>query len=321
MQKLLSRDLWKAIRAQARQSRRKKAAIAYVTRDLVGFSKGDVLILDASTRAIASGETSAKLLRSLLRKQVSLYHCPDLHAKVLMLDEVAVIGSGNMSDSSTYALVEAGIMTDHAATVSGVASFIEQLVQQSEKLTDDKIKRLCRIKVNKRGGRGKLKGGKHLKTKITQLGNRTWLVGVKELVGDPAPDEQKMIDKAKEALRPKLNDPEEELGWIRWTGKSRFIQESREGDRLIQIWRSHNAKRPSTVYRAVPVLLKQKTKKWTRFYLPPACDTHAEMSWGNFQRLIKLLGYSRRVGPGITHLLESEMAEDIDLKWKSFAIE
>jgi hypothetical protein len=32
-----------------------------VTRDLVGFRKGDVLVLDASVRAIASGETGARL--------------------------------------------------------------------------------------------------------------------------------------------------------------------------------------------------------------------------------------------------------------------
>jgi len=42
-----------------------KATIAYVTRDLVGFRKGDVLIVDASARAIASGETDARLEKAL----------------------------------------------------------------------------------------------------------------------------------------------------------------------------------------------------------------------------------------------------------------
>src|SRR5882724_545866 len=48
MQKVLSRDLWKSIRVLARKSRQRKAAIAYVTRDLVGFHKGDVLVVNDS---------------------------------------------------------------------------------------------------------------------------------------------------------------------------------------------------------------------------------------------------------------------------------
>ena len=37
----------------------------YLTRDLVGFRKGDVLVLDASVRAVASGETDARLFTRL----------------------------------------------------------------------------------------------------------------------------------------------------------------------------------------------------------------------------------------------------------------
>ncbi len=51
MQKVLSTDLWKTVNLQARKSRQRKAAIAYVTRELVGFRRDDVLVVDASTRA------------------------------------------------------------------------------------------------------------------------------------------------------------------------------------------------------------------------------------------------------------------------------
>jgi phosphatidylserine/phosphatidylglycerophosphate/cardiolipin synthase-like enzyme len=81
-----------------------------------------VLVVDASKRAIACGETDAGLLRLLWKKEVHLYHCAGLHAKVLLLDDMAVISSGNMSSSSADGLVEVGLVTDHSNTVSAVAS-------------------------------------------------------------------------------------------------------------------------------------------------------------------------------------------------------
>src|ERR1700687_5343277 len=105
MERVLSSDLWKMVRAQARKARCRKAAIAYVTKDLIRFRKGDILVMDASAHAISCGETDAKLLRTLHKKGVSLYHCVGLHAKVLVLDDVAVISSGNMSNSSANGLV------------------------------------------------------------------------------------------------------------------------------------------------------------------------------------------------------------------------
>ena len=298
---------------QARKARQRQVAIAYATRDLVGFRKGDVLVVDASPRAIATGETHAPLLRILRRKQVRLFHCADLHAKVLLLGDVAVISSGNMSNSSADGLVEAALLTDHASTVSGVASFIEQLVIQSVELDREAIDRLCGIHVIRRGG---AKDQQRRKTRLTRLGNRTWLVGVRELVRTPAPDEQTMIAKAAKILHPRLSDPDDEPDWIRWTGNSRFVRECREGDSLIQIWRSSRAKRPSTVLRAVTVLLKQQTKRWTRFYLSETSGRYSELSWGKFQRLLKQLGYRRRVAHGIVHLLENDMADTIARRWQ-----
>lgn len=316
MQKVLSSDLWETVRVQARKSRCRKAAIAYVTQDLIGFRKGDTLIVDASELAVSSGETDARLLQRLHKRGVNLYHCAGLHAKVLLLDDVAVISSGNMSKSSTNVLVEAGLMTDHNSTVAGVASFIEQLLPQSGELNTSRIAALCKIKVIRRGGRGT---GTRRKPKIAQLGNRTWLVGVRELVKDPSPIEQRLIDRAMDKLRTQMKAPEEESAWLRWGATSRFARECREGDSVIQIWRSSKAKRPRSVYRTTPVLLKQKTDKWTWLFLREPTGSQAELSWGKFKLMLKELGYSRRVGPGIVHLLDPDIADAITRKWKSAA--
>jgi phosphatidylserine/phosphatidylglycerophosphate/cardiolipin synthase-like enzyme len=181
MQRVLTNDLWKAVVAQARRARRKSAAIAYATQDLLGLGKGDTLLVDSSLNAVRHGETSAKLLRTLHQKGVSLYECPRLHAKVVLLDDVAVIGSGNMSGSSVNALVEAGVITDHSSTVAGVASFIEQLIAQSKELTAKDIDHLCKIKVVRRGG-FPIGGTSRRRPKVSRLGTRTWVVGIRELV-------------------------------------------------------------------------------------------------------------------------------------------
>jgi hypothetical protein len=126
-----------------------------------------------------------------------------------------------------------------------------------------------------------------------------------------------MITKATKALQStsKLND--EEPDWVRWTGKSRFTRQCREGDTLIKIWRSNKAKRPSTVYRPTPVLLKQKTKTWTRFYLRDGNGMHATLTWGQFKKLLQKVSYPRAVGPSIEHLVDPDIAEAIAKKWNS----
>jgi hypothetical protein len=247
-----------------------KAAVAYVTRDLIGFRRGDVLVVDASDHAIQYGETSAKLLRKLWQKGVQLYYCDDLHAKVFLLDDVVAITSGNMSDSSARVLVEVGVLTDHNTTVSAVKSVIEQLVRQSDRLTEKRIAALCDIEVIHHWGHNTGRRAKR-RTKVTKLANRTWLVGVYELGRNAPTKEQQLIDRAINSLRRRLKKPDEDFDWIKWGGDGRFVRECREGDCLIQIWRSSRAaRRPSKVFKGAPVLLRQKTKRWTRFYLGEA---------------------------------------------------
>src|SRR5689334_17400355 len=135
MLKILSDGFWIRVAAVAKKAQFRQAAIAYVTSDLIGFQPSDLLITDASPHAIACGDTSAKVLQTLASRNVLLYSCPGLHAKVLLLGDIAVIGSGNMSASSADVLVEAGIMTNSTIAASGIASFIEQLKQQSDELT------------------------------------------------------------------------------------------------------------------------------------------------------------------------------------------
>ena len=304
MQKVLSSDIWKEIAKRAKGADRRKAAIAYVTKDHIGFQPRDILVVNASRRIIASGQTDAPLLRELNRKGVAIYNQEELHAKVLLLGSYSVVGSANMSGSSGN-LIEAAVISDSAVVASGVDSFIAQHATKEARLTTTQIEALCKIPVVRTGwpgGERKPKPAKRIKT----LGNRTWIVGIKELLRDPSALEQKHIEKAYQDLNNRLDAEEEEYEWVRWGKSSSFAKESREGDTLIQIFNKANGKRRVTF--GIPLLLKRQEPKWVRVYLGdrPKSDS---VSWSEFQRILRKLKYARKVQPFSIQKLEPAAAE------------
>ncbi|WP_141340266.1 hypothetical protein [Bradyrhizobium sp. USDA 3458] len=64
------------------------------------------------------------------------------------------------------------------------------------------------------------KGKPKKRIRIQWLGNATWIVGVYDLKGDPAEDEQKRIDRATADINERLGAAEEEYDWIRWVRKA-----------------------------------------------------------------------------------------------------
>lgn len=169
----------------------------------------------------------------------------------------------------------------------------------------------------RRGGRihGRKKSG--TKVRLSPLGNRTWLVGVHELVREPAPFKQEMIAKATSVLRPKLRNHDEEPDWVEWTGDGQFVRNCKAGDSLIMIWRNRRSEKPKTILRPRPVLLKLKRKGVTHFYLAPEVRPAAEMSVSKFTRLLRSLGHTRRIGPHVEQLLDEDMATAISRRWVS----
>jgi len=311
MQKILSSDIWKEIGKRAKTANRRKAAIAYVTRDQIGFKAGDVLVVDASKKAIASGQTDAPQLRELSRKGVAIYSQEGLHAKVLLLGTYSVVGSANMSGSSGD-LIEAAVISDSAVVASGIDSFIVQHATKKARLKSAHIEVLCKIEVVRTGwGRG----GKESKPKrrIRPLGNRTWIVGVKEILRDPPTSEQKYIDRANAVLNERLDGTEEEFEWIRWGKSDVFAKRCREGDTLIRIYNKRNGTR--RVSCSIPVLLKRNEPKWTRFYLGERPKKSDHISWTKFQVILRRIQYVRKVGPHSIQQLEPEIADLLQAQW------
>ena len=168
MEHLATIDLWPEIRRLAATAKRKMAAVAYVTRDAeVSFRSGDVLVVDASDQAIKSGATSATILRTAHKRGARVFNCPGLHAKLLLFDDVAVVGSANLSaTSATNGKVEAALITDHRSIVRSVRSIIHQLACQATEVEERFLQRIGKIKVARKEQESLRKPGVRLNAKL-----------------------------------------------------------------------------------------------------------------------------------------------------------
>ena len=59
MIRIISGDIWKQVNSKIKNANKIEAAIAYVTSNNLKLKRDDILICDASIRAISNGETKA----------------------------------------------------------------------------------------------------------------------------------------------------------------------------------------------------------------------------------------------------------------------
>lgn len=308
MDRLLTGDVWKQVAPKANTARRRHFAVAYVSADgHLALRRGDVLICDASDRAIRAGETSARVLQRLLRRHVELRSRPDLHAKVAVFDRYAVVGSCNMSGSAANGLTELALLTDRQQLVGQATAFIHQLRETSHEIDDRFMKRILKIKVHRgppRRGRRRLQ---------PRLGHRLWLVSVRELADDSFPDEQGAVERAENKARALVADKDATISYIRFTGRSTFRTAAREGDAVVQIWKPRIGKRVE-VYPTAPIVLRQDIAHWTRFYIAED-ETASSITWRRFARDAKKRGLSR-FSQGSVREVNSREALILEGLWK-----
>jgi PLD-like domain len=306
--------LWKEIAKRAKQAHRTKAAIAYVTKaSPLAFKSGDVLIVDASDGAIASGQTSAAVLSSLLKKGVSLYSHDALHAKVVIADSVLFSSSANLSDSSISRLLEAGIETDNPNAVSGAVGMIEKLIETSAMIDPEFIARIKQIEVKQHFG------GKRSKAQATAKGHRdpvTWLLGVHTVDDPKSPDELRRLELGLTKAEEFISNPKSSTSWIRYGRKDR-VKEARRGDNIVVIHRETDSGNPQRVYHHAPVLLVQEEPNCTRvFYEELPNAEKKSLSWSQFKKAAKLVGLPATLSKNTMRQLTDKTSDDLNHYWE-----
>jgi len=154
-------DLWDEISPITQTDGPRKAAIAFLGHDapdlLAGFQRGDRLIVNAGPRALTSGATSAEALAALFKRGVRLASHDRLHAKVLVTEHWAVIGSSNASNASNRS-EEAGVITDDEGIVADATTMIDGLWAQAEAINASFIARARKLAKDAPRGPGGVPG-------------------------------------------------------------------------------------------------------------------------------------------------------------------
>lgn len=127
---LVTENIWLQLTKAVRGSRQPCAvAVAYFGEGagrLLPLPKGSRLVVDASERAVASGQTCPTDLSKLVKCGVRVFSVPNLHAKVFVLGRAVYIGSTNVSNRSASQLVEAVLRTTESSAVRAARQFVHE---------------------------------------------------------------------------------------------------------------------------------------------------------------------------------------------------
>jgi hypothetical protein len=285
-----SKNLWKRIGQASKKAKTKRAAIAYVTKDLpLALRSNDTLVIDGSDAAIGSGQTSAKVLAQLRRRGVHLYSYGPLHSKVVVLDGIVFASSANLSDSSQRMLLEAGLETDNPTAVSQAIAFIESPAEQSDLIDGKFIARIEKIPV-KNNWHPRATGKPPKKLTIPD-DPKTWLIGLHSIPEPQDPAELERIEQGEKAAEELRSNAKSETSWARLARNSRVSKIAKRGDSLIVIWRSTNNGSPEAVYHHCPVLVNQPEPNCHRIYYEafPNFEKKA-LRWQEFKTLVRKVG-------------------------------
>ncbi|MCW5978292.1 MAG: hypothetical protein KIT09_09460 [Bryobacteraceae bacterium] len=315
MIQFLSTTLWKTVATESKNAKTKRAAIAYVTRNVpLSLGAGDILIVDASDAAIGSGQTSAKVLGKLFRKGVKLFSYPGLHAKTVVLDSIAFVSSANLSDSSLNHLLEAGIRTDHPTVVSKAIRFIDDLAEHSAQINRPFVDRISKISVKKHWNDSGTRRKRAFPADEREP--KTWLLGVHAIDDPKDPAELTRIEKGEVAASELLKNPKSNTSWIRYGKTYRVAKEARKEDSVIIIWRGTPRGEPELVYHHAPVLLNQSEPSCNRiFYEEFPNAARKALPWRRFRALLKQVGLPADISKNASRELDPHFSDALHDLW------
>ena len=224
--KLITDNPWRAITAAAKHSAG-RVAVAYFGKGaarLLPMKAGSVLVVDASERAVKSGQTCPPDLLTLIKKGVNVFSVENLHAKVFSFRGVAFVGSTNVSGTSAHTLLEAVLRTAEKGTVGDIREFVNEIAK--EPVSAEHAKRLARIyKPPKFGGsKGRKRAERHIRPSHVPL----IVVNLVEEIWTAA--EAKAANVARPAAK-RLVQRGNELDELTWSGARPFAM----GDQILQV--------------------------------------------------------------------------------------
>jgi hypothetical protein len=190
--KILTDGLWRQVTRLAKMNAgRAKVAVAYFGSNgslLLPLREGSFLVVNAGDRAVRSGQTNPSELLKLHKRGVRVHSVSNLHSKVFVFGETAVISSANVSNHSRDVLVECGVLSEERSLVRACTKFVNSLL--GDELGPDALRRLIGIYRPPKfeGGRAPLRRSRVIKRsqlwvvrlRRTAVSPRAWAVCVAE---------------------------------------------------------------------------------------------------------------------------------------------
>lgn len=146
---LLTSNTWPKLAELSKSCGPVKAAIAYVTAAHIRFQQGDLLVCDASDKAIRGGMTSAAVLSEFVRDGAQVYSIPGLHVKMGTFGRYVFIGSANMSTTAGTRTLEASLLTTDVHVRSSVLGNLNELLRDPtlSRVDDAFVRRIGKLPV------------------------------------------------------------------------------------------------------------------------------------------------------------------------------
>jgi hypothetical protein len=128
---LVGDAVWDEIGRLARRRAARLLVVAYVGGDapeLVPPRSDDYVLVDASEKAVRCGQTSPAALMAWADAGAVVESVEDLHAKVMIFGDVAVVGSANLSRNSRDRLIEAAVVATSSPLVRQARTAVADLL-------------------------------------------------------------------------------------------------------------------------------------------------------------------------------------------------
>jgi len=299
MDQFLTRDIWSQVNKLTNGQKSKIAAVSYISKCNIKLIKGDILICDASDRAIKHGVTSANALKEYFYKGVKIFSNDRLHCKLLLTDKYVIIGSANSSYNSANLLIEAGLISASNTLKSQTRTFCHALLYKQKCINKTDLNRILKIKVVRKP---LIFSGFKFRPKQPQ-GNRYWIAGLEEYVLNKV--DQKFVDEECNYIHDKEKINVENINWIRVTRPSQFREKAIAGDQVLQVYTDKEKK--TSVLPFSTVLRTYNRKNHKLLFIDESKNDGHEIKWAIFESKLKMLDLE---GRAITKNSTREISEN-----------
>lgn len=260
-------DVWKNrdVVSAAKSAGLRMFCVAYVTQAQKSlFRSGDRLVCDASTKAVSCGETDPVFLLGLLKAGVEIFSCEALHAKCAVFDDFVLLGSANMSESSSNRLVELSVLQKDSSLATAVHAFIDGVVRTAKRLSAKDLKKLQTVWCTKQGpwqgtlGKRKAKGTRKWQANHVVTVTLNTKPSRRLTEDEIAASERKAGEIVKEESCPMRGRV---LDWYH-TSEAWGSNKPKAGDSIIEIeYESHKQNARAKVYGPGTVVMVDKKRK------------------------------------------------------------